>query len=102
MRVRLVVLGWLGIFLILSSSGCRRPQPADEVKVEEPVPQPAQAKAVLSLEVEPASVRLEPGLSAKIKVAITRQHVFAPVSVQVRDLPTGVTAPTVTLSGRDS
>ena len=82
MRPRLLVF----LIIALALAGCRRAQP--EVVVE---------PATLALDVEPGSVRLEPGLTTKVKVAVTRSNFAGPFRLELLSLPTGLTATAVNI-----
>src|SRR5471032_2631171 len=93
MRTRFLLVSWLFCLTLLSSGGCRKAQPP-EVKIEEPV-------SPLTLTVEPASIALEPGVKAKVKVTVARVDFSFPVKLEIQDLPPGVTATPAFLNGRE-
>lgn len=84
MRAQLVLI----LLLALAIPGCRRTQP--RVEVEDP--------PSLALAVDPEGVRLEPGLTARVKVALTRKNVGDPIKLELRNLPAGLTARPVTVA----
>ncbi len=89
MRARYLLLFLAAILFI----GCRRPQPP-AVQVEEP--------ASLLVDVESANVRLESGLSAKVKVRLTRKNLADAIQVELLGLPPGLSATPVSLSANET
>ncbi len=99
MRGRLFLIALLGMLAAISAGGCRRPPP--DAQVEDPAG-PAKQTAPLVLEVEPAAILVEAGLSAKVKVTLKRHDFAEPIKLEMRNLPPGVTAAPVALSGEQN
>lgn len=99
MRGRIILIAAVGMLAAFSAGGCRRRAP--DAEAEDPTG-PAKATAPLVLSVEPAALRVEAGLSAKVKVTLTRHDFAEPVRLEMRNLPPGVTAVPVKLTAEQN